>query len=98
MTSSRRPLERVSVTGRVSFIPFRHCPCVSVLGALQQERDRFRKVGAQRQVREMSCVVGHIRTHAGKQNESNISSNHKLCVYGRLGHSDSDHMSMQLCI
>lgn len=50
-------------------------------------------------MREMSGVVGHIKAHAGKQSEFNISDNHKLCVYvsGELGHSDSDHMWMQLC-
>lgn len=50
------------------------------------------------QIIEMSGVVGHIRTHAVKQNEFNTSNNHKLCVCGGLGHSDSDHMWMQLCV
>lgn len=50
-----------------------------------------------KQIREMGSAVGHIRRHAGKRNEFNISNHHQLCVYGGLGHSDSDHMSMQLC-
>ena len=40
----------------------------------------------------------------GSRESFNISNNHKLCVClhvrvsGGLGHSDSDHMWMQLCV
>lgn len=39
---------------------------------------------------------GYIRVTAVKQNEFNISDNHKLCASQREGHSNTDHMWVQL--